>query len=116
MKALLNRISVAAQLFLMFNAAILSAQSPHLRVDADTSITPVSPILYGLMTEEINYSYDGGLYAEIVRNRSFQHRGSNFNSWLPASKGNGMAELSGGDDGPSAALHTSMKLTVKLHR
>ena len=26
--------------------------------------TPVSPILHGLMTEEINYSYDGGLYAE----------------------------------------------------
>ncbi len=27
---------------------------------------------YGLMTEEINYSYDGGLYAELVRNRTFQ--------------------------------------------
>ena len=26
----------------------------------------------GLMTEEINYSYDGGLFAELVRNRTFQ--------------------------------------------
>ena len=26
---------------------------------------------YGLMTEEINYCYDGGLYAELVRNRAF---------------------------------------------
>jgi alpha-N-arabinofuranosidase len=25
-----------------------------------------------LMTEEINFSYDGGLYAELVRNRSFK--------------------------------------------
>ena len=24
------------------------------------------------MTEEINYSYDGGLYAELVRNRTFR--------------------------------------------
>ncbi len=32
----------------------------------------VSPTLYGLMTEEINYSYDGGLYAELVRNRTMQ--------------------------------------------
>jgi hypothetical protein len=29
-----------------------------------------SPTLYGLMTEEINYSYDGGLYAELIRNRT----------------------------------------------
>ena len=24
------------------------------------------PLFYGLMTEEINYAYDGGLYAELV--------------------------------------------------
>ena len=28
-------------------------------------------MLYGLMTEEISHSYDGGLYAELVRNRAF---------------------------------------------
>lgn len=76
--------------------------------------TQVSPTLYGLMTEEINYSYDGGLYAEMVRNRTFQHRGKNFNSWLPASRGNGEVEIDGGTDGPSAALNTSMKITVKI--
>lgn len=26
-------------------------------------------MLYGLMTEEINPSHDGGLYAELIRNR-----------------------------------------------
>ena len=29
-------------------------------------------MLYGLMTEEINYAYEGGLYAELIRNRSFK--------------------------------------------
>jgi alpha-N-arabinofuranosidase len=71
-------------------------------------------MLYGLMTEEINYSYDGGLYAEIVRNRTFQHRGKNFNSWMPASRGNGEIEFEAGEDGPSAALKTSIKLTIKI--
>ena len=29
-------------------------------------------MLYGLMTEEINHSYDGGLYAELIQNRAFK--------------------------------------------
>jgi len=37
-----------------------------LDIDISKSTAPVSPILYGLMTEEINFSYDGGLYAEEV--------------------------------------------------
>ena len=43
-----------------------------LRIQAGQVAAHVSPMLYGLMTEEINYSYDGGLYAELVRNRSFK--------------------------------------------
>lgn len=38
----------------------------------DQVAAKVSPLLYGLMTEEINYSFDGGLYAELIRNRSFK--------------------------------------------
>ena len=32
----------------------------------------MGPLFYGLMTEEINHSYDGGLYAELIQNRIFQ--------------------------------------------
>ena len=45
-----------------------------LTIQVDKSVSKVSPTLYGLMTEEINYSYDGGLYAEMVRNRTFRSR------------------------------------------
>ncbi|MGH7940653.1 MAG: alpha-L-arabinofuranosidase C-terminal domain-containing protein, partial [Limisphaerales bacterium] len=44
---------------------------PVLQIDAGQVTGNVSPTLYGLMTEEINYSYEGGLYGELVRNRSF---------------------------------------------
>jgi len=45
----------------------------RLTMHADRLGTPISPTLYGLMTEEINHSYDGGLYAELLENRSFQN-------------------------------------------
>ena len=41
----------------------------HHRRDAPSG--KVSPLFYGLMTEEINHAYDGGLYAELIQNRAF---------------------------------------------
>src|SRR5215469_4319628 len=45
---------------------------PFLQIDAGKVTGKVSPRLYGLMTEEINFSYEGGLYAELIRNRTFK--------------------------------------------
>ncbi len=47
------------------------ASTPTFTVDAARGVGTVSPTLYGLMTEEINHSYDGGLYAELIQNRIF---------------------------------------------
>ncbi|HEY5909278.1 MAG TPA: malectin domain-containing carbohydrate-binding protein [Verrucomicrobiae bacterium] len=43
-----------------------------LKIDAGKVIGKLSPMLYGLMTEEINFAYEGGLYGELIRNRSFK--------------------------------------------
>ena len=51
--------------------------TPVIRIQADQVKATVSPLLYGLMTEEINYSYEGGLYAELIRNRSFKANPTN---------------------------------------
>jgi len=48
------------------------AQDATMTVKVDQPGVKISPILYGLMTEEINYSYDGGLYGELIRNREFK--------------------------------------------
>lgn len=60
---------------LIFGLAISlegKAQEPaSLVIEAAMPAGKVSPMHYGLMTEEINYCYDGGLYAELVRNRAF---------------------------------------------
>lgn len=41
-------------------------------IHADGLSTPVNPDLYGLTIEEINHAIDGGLYAELIQNRSFE--------------------------------------------
>ncbi len=73
-----------------------------------------SPTLYGLMTEEINYSYDGGLYAELVRNRTFFGDRHGVPSWRLVEQGESQAAIAlDKTTGPSQALPYSMKLTVE---
>ena len=58
-------------LVILIASASCLAANPSFTIDATRSAGKVSPKLYGLMTEEINHSYDGGLYAELIRNRAF---------------------------------------------
>ncbi len=84
-----------------------------LRIDATKPAGLVSPMLYGLMTEEINYSYDGGLYAELVQDRTFLAGRSDPDNWVPVPFGNAKGNVAADKTtGPSAALNYSLKLTV----
>jgi len=98
------------------SAGLVSAQASHavLTIHADQPVSKVSPTLYGLMTEEINFSYDGGLYAELVRNRTFRSSWRGIDNWLLVEDGNAQASIELDDKtGPSEALKTSLKLEVK---
>ena len=59
-----------AVLFL-FTAPAIFAQAT-ITVDTDKPGHPVSPRLWGIFFEDINLSADGGIYPELVRNRSFE--------------------------------------------
>ncbi len=88
-------------------------QTAQLTIDSSKIVHPVSPMLYGLMTEEINHSYDGGLYAELLSNHTFRGGWEGVGGWGLVRNGNAKAEV-GLDktSGPSAALPTSLKVTV----
>src|ERR1035437_5959572 len=45
----------------------------------------ISSDLFGLFFEDINYSADGGLYAEMVQNRSFEYSPTERKEWNPFS-------------------------------
>jgi alpha-N-arabinofuranosidase len=85
-----------------------------LTIQTDTSVARVSPTLYGLMTEEINHSYDGGIYAELIRNRAFQDNSNHPDHWRILRDGDASASMKiDKSTGPSTALTSSLKLTVK---
>ena len=88
---------------------------PTLSIQLDKPLHKVSPILYGLMTEEINYSYDGGLYAEMVRNRTFAGRYHGVPAhWFVSTAGTGSGSMQLDDEtGPSDALPNSLLLDIK---
>ena len=49
------------------------AGSETLTVEADVPLHEMSGTLYGLFFEDINHAADGGLYAELLQNRSFEY-------------------------------------------
>jgi alpha-N-arabinofuranosidase len=83
-----------------------------LTIDTSRHVAEVSPIFYGLMTEEINHSYDGGLYAEMVRNRTFERTWAGIEEWNLSPQGNGRGVIESAKEGPTTALSHSLKLTV----
>jgi len=104
---------LAASTALLLSALFGSAQNPVLTIHPNQPVSAVSPTLYGLMTEEINFSYDGGLYAELVRNRTFRADWSGILYWYLLENGNSSAKMSIDDKtGPSDALKSSLKLEV----
>ncbi|MBA4408713.1 MAG: alpha-L-arabinofuranosidase [Odoribacter sp.] len=48
------------------------AQPKTLVVKAGTPVAPIQPTMWGLFFEDINFAADGGIYAELVKNRSFE--------------------------------------------
>jgi alpha-L-arabinofuranosidase len=59
-------------------------------VDADKPGHAVSPLLWGIFFEDINLSADGGIYPELVRNRSFEDAARpEYWRFLNATNGNG---------------------------
>ncbi|MCA1996870.1 MAG: alpha-L-arabinofuranosidase, partial [Armatimonadetes bacterium] len=55
-------------------------QTAALTVEAAAPGKPIDPRLYGIFFEEINNAGDGGIYAELLRNRSFED-GDTPNHW-----------------------------------
>lgn len=57
----------------IFWSNCLSAQQKHeIIVAANNSIAEVQPTMWGIFFEDINFGADGGIYAELIKNRSFE--------------------------------------------
>ena len=48
------------------------SQTSTMEVSTKKSGAPIQPTMYGIFFEDINFAADGGLYGELVKNRSFE--------------------------------------------
>ena len=82
--------SAAAALAALAFTVVAVAASPRLIVRADNPGHAVSPTLYGVFFEEINRAGDGGLYAEMIQNRSFEDAEKEPVAWTVEKSGEGV--------------------------
>lgn len=55
-----------------FGLAAFTQSLQKIEVDATQTLMPIQPTMYGVFFEDINFGADGGLYAELIKNRSFE--------------------------------------------
>ncbi len=61
----------------------------NITVDTNSPGADISQMLYGIFYEDINHAADGGIYAELVRNRSFEDDAQEAVSWEPYTSAEG---------------------------
>ena len=73
MNSFYRTISILSLISLCCQSLLMSQANLHqLEVDASKSTASIQPTMYGIFFEDINFAADGGLYAELVKNRSFE--------------------------------------------
>lgn len=84
MKIKVNKIVVCLLLGGTLFVSKLQSQTPvsDFRVDVKKTGAPVNPAMYGVFFEDINFGADGGLYAELIKNRSFEFENP-MAAWTP---------------------------------
>lgn len=98
---------------LLFGLTITRAAGPAVTIDTASPSGKVSPLFYGLMTEEINHAYDGGLYAELVRNRAFLDDAATPAHWSLVTADGSTARMALDPEEPfNTTIGTSLRLDV----
>jgi alpha-L-arabinofuranosidase len=71
-----HTLLLALTLLLPASASRTTAAEPEptatIRVNLSDEKAPIPPTLYGIFMEEISHAFDGGIYAELIQNRSFE--------------------------------------------
>lgn len=98
------------KLLILVLSALGAASQAHaagvITVDLAAPPKPISPDLVGAFFEDLNYAADGGLYAELIQNRSFEYSATEQAAWGPFSfwelvkRGEGDGNLGLGDARP----------------
>lgn len=104
---------ISLVVFIFFSLNTVAQGPARLTLHLEEPGAAVSPGLYGLMTEEINFSYEGGLYGELIRNRSFKDSAKTAAFWSLQPGPSAKATMSLDKQGPvGPALPVSLRIDV----
>src|SRR5664279_1083400 len=99
----MNRTLQAASLAVALSFSAL-ASAVTIEVQADQPGADINPAMWGIFFEDINFGADGGLYAELVKNRSFEFPDP-LMGWSKISPSLARGRLSIHDDNPFNAAN-----------
>ena len=110
MKFLNNLATAFFLLALALSTTKGRCQDSAITVDLSHPGAKISPSLYGIFFEEINHAGEGGLYAELIRNRSF---GEKTDGWSLHTAGSAHASMALDTANPlNNANKTSLRLDI----
>jgi alpha-N-arabinofuranosidase len=89
-----------------------AAQASAISVQVDQPGAAISPTLFGLFFEDINFGADGGLYPERVKNRSFEFPDP-LMGWKQVARGESKGTLYVLDRGSIRDVHNSHYLRIQ---
>ena len=95
MKSKLPLLSIGSLLC----ALITASAAPTITVQVDKPGAKINPAMWGVFFEDINFGADGGLYAELVKNRGFEFP-EPLMGWIKISPSLAKGTLSVRDDAP----------------
>ena len=93
---------------------VLSATAQvQISIDANQRGPQISPTHYGIFFEDINHAADGGLYAELIQNRSFENDKTQPANWRAAHNQESYASIElTAEDPMNAAQGRSLRVIV----
>lgn len=68
----MKKLHVLLGVILLSGKMLLAQQPVEVVVSAGKPVCDIKPTMWGVFFEDINFAADGGLYAELVKNRSFE--------------------------------------------
>src|SRR5690606_28398588 len=67
-----NHLLLVALIAALLPFRVVAQSSVTLQVDAGKVGAPIQPTMWGIFFEDINFAADGRIYAEMIKNRSFE--------------------------------------------
>jgi alpha-L-arabinofuranosidase len=83
-------------------------------IDVSKPGAEVAPICRGQQIEEFNYQFQGGLYAQLINNPSFEELDNPIMNWTVIKPGNSGGNLSGQTSGETSMLNKYQEHCIKL--